>query len=191
LKRLKENPEFYQTLSKHIDRTSVDYLKSRPRGAQHYKYQHRPDRTKQCDKCGKLFDVCPSSIATRKFCSDECYKQGNRYNTKIEQAVEEILASLSISFKKQHKINKTGNARRYTFCDFFVEPNIVIFVDGDYWHNLPATVVRDTDTNKFLTEQNFEVIRIKGSQIKKSPEEVVHLLCSRFNKNIEMQGCVG
>lgn len=51
--------------------------------------------------------------------------------------------------------------------DIFIEPNICIFVDGDYWHNKPQVKERDVRVNEGLKAKGFRVIRIWEHEIKK------------------------
>ncbi|MBU0615618.1 MAG: very short patch repair endonuclease [Nanoarchaeota archaeon] len=87
-------------------------------------------------------------------------------NTNAEIALFEILKELNISFKK-HKPVKT-------ICqsDAFVEPNIVLFADGDYWHCNPKFFLmpkskaqiknrtRDMRANSKLNKEGYQVIRL-------------------------------
>ncbi len=53
-----------------------------------------------------------------------------------------------------------------------VYPNIVIFADGDYWHSLPHAIKRDIEVDKKLLENNYKIMRFKGSEINKNFEVV-------------------
>lgn len=49
--------------------------------------------------------------------------------------------------------------------DIFIEPNICIFIDGDYWHNLWYVQKRDAEVNNVLQKQGYKVIRIWEHEI--------------------------
>jgi len=66
-----------------------------------------------------------------------------------------------------HKIKFVTHKPIFGQPDIFIEPNICIFVDGDYWHNLPSSLKRDSEVNHKLNEMGYKVIRIWESTIKK------------------------
>lgn len=80
--------------------------------------------------------------------------------TDIEKATRIILEELSISYLPQKPLMKI------TVVDFFVEPNKVIYVDGDYWHNKPAKIGNDKGITNYLIRCGYDVLRIKGSELK-------------------------
>lgn len=50
--------------------------------------------------------------------------------------------------------------------DLFIKPNIVIFCDGDYWHNLPGYKSRDSRINSKLINKGYKVLRLWEHEIK-------------------------
>jgi len=69
---------------------------------------------------------------------------------------------------KQHYIKEVG------FVDFYLpELNLVVEVDGDYWHNLERQKKRDEYRNNKLKELGYKVIRIWGSEILKDINECI------------------
>lgn len=83
-------------------------------------------------------------------------KQG----TKIELALHDILRKNDIEFKTQVPILK-----KY-LVDIFIEPNIIIEADGEYWHTLPANVLRDKKRNELLIKNGYLILRFWGQEIK-------------------------
>jgi len=49
---------------------------------------------------------------------------------------------------------------------FFIEPNICIFADGDYWHNRPEAIERDKLVNKELINKGYKVLRFWENEIR-------------------------
>lgn len=81
-----------------------------------------------------------------------------------EKMIQIALSLENIKFEK-HKTIKLSNGS-YHQADIFIQPNICLEIDGDYWHSLPKSLVRDQSINYDLTEQGYQVIRIKESSIK-------------------------
>jgi len=52
----------------------------------------------------------------------------------------------------------------------FLEPNIVIECDGDYWHNREDIKKKDLTKNKDLIENGYKIYRFWEHEINRSPE---------------------
>ena len=101
-----------------------------------------------------------------RFCSRKCSnirknKNQKTNNTDIEQILEVWLKENNVNYIPQKEISGI------TIPDFFVEPNICIYADGDYWHTLPKVKKRDRWINQQLKKKGYKVIRLWGSEIKK------------------------
>lgn len=65
----------------------------------------------------------------------------------LEDVVAEILDSLRVQYKRQYAIKDSKGV--YRACvDFFLEPNIVIEVNGTYWHADPRVYKKMDSTQK-------------------------------------------
>ncbi len=117
-----------------------------------------------CKKCGKIFSVNIGSQNKNIFCSRDCYIKDGGKRTSIEIFVEEIINEQKIEYETQKSIK---NKELWTYVDFFFQPKICLYVDGDYWHSLPENAKRDKYNNETLPKYNYIVIRIKESEIKK------------------------
>ena len=108
-------------------------------------------------------------------CRERRMKQKfNNKETSIEIKMRKILEVLRIPNTTQK------NIIGITLVDFFVEPNICIYCDGDYWHNLDNVKVRDKIINKTLKENGYKVFRFTETQINKetvSTAEMVQEVC--------------
>ena len=95
-------------------------------------------------------------------------------DTKIELAMEKELKLRSVSYQKQVPLE------RICVSDFYLpEYRIVIFCDGDYWHNLPSYKIRDRRINKILKEKGYKVFRFWEHDINKSISKCVDkIMCS-------------
>lgn len=76
--------------------------------------------------------------------------------TKPELQMEKILQDLNISYIRQKPIRNISH--RYC-CDFFIESNLIIEVDGKYWHNYPEHNPLDLIRDKELLEKGYKVFR--------------------------------
>ena len=56
--------------------------------------------------------------------------------------------------------------------DAFIEPNICIYADGDYWHSRPEVAMRDERINEAL-QKNFLVLRYSEKEINANVEGCV------------------
>jgi len=105
-------------------------------------------------------------------------------DTLPERIFEKELKSNKIKYKKHHPIHNICQP------DFFIEPNITIFVDGDYWHVNPKFVAergiksltkaqiknmkRDKIQNKRLKEKGFDVYRFWERDIKEDVQSCLN-----------------
>lgn len=100
--------------------------------------------------------------------------------TKIEINLSDALKNKNILFIN-HK-----NLFNITEVDIFIEPNICIYCDGDYWHANPKKydynkldsnqkwhVERDQRNNRILKEKGFIVLRFWESDINKDIDKCI------------------
>jgi DNA mismatch endonuclease Vsr len=98
-------------------------------------------------------------------------------DTKIETILFKILSDLGLKFKKHTAIKSICQA------DAFIEPNIVLFADGDFWHcnprvyKNPTTIVhlknlkRDKKEEDALIREGYIVKRLWEYDLINKPEE--------------------
>lgn len=132
----------------------------------------------KCKVCGKEFYRVQSAVnrKTKKpqFCSQKCraihsVRNQRKKDTNIERILEKWLISNKIRFKKQEAI------KGIALVDFFIEPNICLFADGDYWHSLPKRKILDKRQTGELIQEGYHVVRILGSELLngKYPNEIL------------------
>src|SRR3990170_1557783 len=77
----------------------------------------------------------------------------------------------SEEIKLQNELKKTNMEfipqweYKLGFVDFFIEPNICIFVDGNFWHNYPNGTEKDHRQEMWLKDNGFIVIRFWSHEI--------------------------
>jgi len=79
-------------------------------------------------------------------------------NTSIEKVLKRNFRKSGIKFISQKKVGAVS-------VDIFILPNICVFADGLYWHNLPNRKKRDLRINKTLMNLGYEVIRFPERMI--------------------------
>lgn len=96
-------------------------------------------------------------------------------DTSIEIKIQKELEKRKIVFEKHKPI--IGQP------DIFIEPNICIFADGDYWHNRSEAKKRDEYVNKKLKEQNYQILRFWEHEINESAEKCIDKIRQLENGN--------
>ena len=98
----------------------------------------------------------------------------------IEIMVKQWLQDSDIEFTEQQYINLRTFGANWTRVDFFIEPNICVYCDGDYWHGLENPDVQECDVriNRALEEKGHVVIRLTESDILAGvrPVEILELI---------------
>ena len=125
----------------------------------------------KCIICSKTFERSENYKSPAKYCSRKCHcvgivKFSNKTSTNIEKIIENILIELNIRYHTQYPISNISVA------DFKIN-NLLIFADGDYWHNLPGRRDRDMIQTSKLQELGYIVIRFDGSLIERDRNKVV------------------
>jgi len=92
-------------------------------------------------------------------------KVSSQHNTKPERLIRGELEKRQIIFKYQ-KGMKIG--RKYRVVDFFIEPNIIIEVDGNYWHKYPEGLSQDKFKDDLAQQCGYITMRFWESEIHSS-----------------------
>ena len=94
-------------------------------------------------------------------------------DTKIELITEKELMLRCIKYQKQVPLEKI------CIPDFYLPKyRVVIFCDGDYWHNLPHYKIRDKRINKTLRQKGYKVYRFWEHEIEDSISNCIDKLCA-------------
>ena len=88
-------------------------------------------------------------------------------NTSIEIKLFAELKSRNILFQKHKSV--LGR----TQPDAFIEPNVCIYADGDYWHNREDTKEKDIRINELLNKKGYKVLRYWEHEINDNTEGCV------------------
>ena len=115
-------------------------------------------------------------------------------DTKIEKILQNELQKNGIEFEKYKPI--LGQP------DIFIEPNICIFADGDYWHGwlylngkrydnakklnnefFEKVIKRDNENTKNLKKQGYKIERFWEHEINKDPEKCLQKIIKIINES--------
>lgn len=89
-------------------------------------------------------------------------------DTKPELMFEELLQQLYIPYEKQFLIQYgVIGVNRFRHCyDFRITgTNVLVEIDGDYWHSRPEVILRDKQCVSVANENGFTVIRFLQSEL--------------------------
>lgn len=135
---------------------------------------------KVCEICNASFYVYPCRENTAKYCSKSCLgvagnlSQGSGNRSSIEFVMEHLLDKLGIEYEYQVPI-KVGEYT--TIVDFMVQPNIVLYCDGDYWHSLSEVRRRDSYFNKGLGNLGYTIFRFSEYDLNHNLHKIEQELC--------------
>lgn len=136
--------------------------------------------TKEIDK-----RVKKSGLSRKRYIEEhpkECQRMKFLRLNRIFPRISSIEQKLKLEFEKQNIVFKTQIPihfinKKYCITDFFFPSSkIVVFCDGDYWHNLENTKKKDKEQNKFLHQMGFKVLRFWEHEIKSSPEKCASIV---------------
>lgn len=78
-------------------------------------------------------------------------------DTKPEKMMQVALQLRGIKYTKHQLLRLSGTRHK---VDIFIEPNICVEIDGDYWHRLPHQIIRDDFLNHEMIRLGYIVIRV-------------------------------
>ena len=84
-------------------------------------------------------------------------------DTSIEVKLQKGLDRIDVSFERHKSI--LGQP------DIFIEPNICVFADGNYWHNYPEGRGKDQEIMNILQWQGYRVLRFWEHEINENLED--------------------
>ena len=97
-------------------------------------------------------------------------------DTKPERFLQEVLHNEKIKFRTHEPI--MGQP------DIFIDPDICIFVDGDYWHNLPKAIKHDIIVNDSLEKDGYHILRFWEHEIYNNMKTCVHQILEQVNEGL-------
>ena len=116
-----------------------------------------------------------------KTCCTRCasikgYLSGDRKETGIELKLQALLTEMEIGFITQKPILGV------TIADVFIEPNVAIFADGEYWHKGAMKEYKDGEKTRKLEKNGYVVLRLAEKEINKNIELVKKKVTEAYEK---------
>ncbi len=109
-----------------------------------------------------------SEIAKRKLREWNINHPNRKFvDTSIELKIENELKKRKINYQKQVPLCKIARV------DFLLEDKIVIFADGDYWHNLSKQKDKDKRQNEILISNGYKIYRFWEHEINENVKDCV------------------
>jgi len=98
-----------------------------------------------------------------------------RRDTKIEVKLQKELKNNSIPYETHKAI--------FGQPDIFIKPNLCIFADGDYWHNLERCKKRDIEVNNVLINKGYIILRFWEHEIKNQIDSCLNIIKQFYKPN--------
>ena len=100
-------------------------------------------------------------------------------DTSIERALQDGLRKVGIiNFETDKPIKAISRA------DVFILPNVCIYADGDYWHNISDVAQRDKKQTEQLAAEGYIVLRFCEAEIEKNLDECISRIVLSLEKLI-------
>lgn len=84
--------------------------------------------------------------------------------TKPERILYQTLKDMGIRYESQYWVG------RYRADAYLPDYNVLIEVDGEYWHNKPTQQKRDRRKDQFYKSRGFKVARVQSKPFMRSPD---------------------
>lgn len=98
-----------------------------------------------------------------------CFDHRVMNPSSLERKIAEALNAYNISYAQQYRIE--GDRRSF---DFFIEPNVLVEVDGEYWHSRPGRAEQDKQKTELAKERGFTLARVPERAFKElGPLDIV------------------
>lgn len=124
-----------------------------------YGIYQRVYKEETCTFCGKIFSKRPCDFEkshTNYFCSIECSQKYSTYyinNSSWENEIGQFLIQKGIAYEREYRVED------FRFDFFLLDYNILIEIDGSFWHNSPRAIARDKKKNHIALKNKFTLLR--------------------------------
>jgi len=137
-----------------------------------------------CLICGTPFHVPPArsrriGALSPKYCSAKCHRLARlnqkfpHRNTSIERAIQVALAERGYQFETNVGIDGV--------CQpdiIFRDQRVLVFCDGDYWHNRPDVRSKDITQEMILRANDWKVLRFWEHEINTDVSACIAKICA-------------
>lgn len=134
-----------------------------------------------------VFDILQRNNIPKRSLKESRQLAAKKYGEKISKASSENIRQLMKSGKLNHSFSNTKPERDFTnwciansmeyiaqfqingkghYYDFYLPTqNLIVEIDGDYWHSLIEQIERDVQHNQLAQANRYNLIRFKQSEI--------------------------
>mgnify|MGYP002152720830 CR=1 FL=1 len=143
--------------------------------------QFKSGENLDCEVCGQSFYVPQHRLADAdrgKYCSPECYWKTRSEKSKkawrsgvyddvfvsptsIEIATAQALSVLGLPFTQEWRPDNYSR-----IFDFLIPPDVVIEVQGDYWHSMTHVARRDAEKAQWAKDNGYQLVEFWEHEIK-------------------------
>lgn len=99
------------------------------------------------------------------------FKEGKHISS-LDLALYEELDKRGIAYERQKTI--VFDNGHVTTLDAFIEPNISIYMNGDYWHSLEKVKIRDYLNHRDLRRMGYNVLVFREGEFYRDREECIN-----------------
>ena len=151
----------------------------------HYGFKHSKKAKKQISVSNKKTKIAYFSDLNKSKVTREKIKKARLNQVfPLKDTIPEVLLQEGLNRRNINFITHKlifGIEHKYQ-CDIFIEPNIIIEADGNYWHNYPIGREIDHIRIKELQKAGYKVLRFWESEIKPHPEWCVDFIQNFINR---------
>jgi very-short-patch-repair endonuclease len=117
-----------------------------------------------CPICGSVFYLTDTKRHNKiRCCCRKCSisyiaKRAATSTSTLERNMMSVLNEMDISFRTQYMVDLFP-------VDFYIEDyNLIIQVDGVYWHSKPSAQERDARCNEAIKQQGYKLLRFREDE---------------------------
>ena len=167
--------EYYQDNAKRIKKRNHEYCQNNLKKINGYKRKYRlnnPEKIKEKDHIyyqnnQEKIREHQREYGYKKYRLDRGLPEDADLHkeSSIERIIREWLQEKNIEFIAQYYIDLRELGANWTYVDFFIEPNICLYCDGNYYHLLLNAKKCDEEQNRILPQMGYNVIRLTETEI--------------------------
>jgi very-short-patch-repair endonuclease len=146
--------------------------------------------TRECLACGTAFRATRDFWSRKQlYCSHRCYVMSRRVS-EFEKRVLDRIEGLGIGVERCCKVGK------WTFDGRLAGTNILVEVDGSYWHSTAKVKARDILKDVWCGTNGFDLIRIPEAEFTANPKASIEVAVARWEqftgkKAVKVEGANG
>ena len=114
-------------------------------------WQRRRENTEEYQKYLKKL-----SEKQKKYIKENGFQFPNKSQTGLEKKFEQFLTESNIRYEKQYLLGD----KKFDF--YLVDMQLLVEVDGEYWHRFPSSIKNDVEKHRISQDHNIQLVRISS-----------------------------